>query len=419
MNRTRTLALLALLLTLLVAACSQAPEDVAPPRLEPQFGTRGGDTVEDVAFHKNGYLYAVGTWNSDSYYYGTGDAYLRRYDRSGNMMWETFFDAEEGYEYYDQKFSARAVAADSSGNAYVGWTADYYVYDYDYGYYDHASFNYLSKYDKNGAQKYKVYTTSSITDLAVDGSGNVYTLEGNYLKKYTATGGSSWSRYLSAAPTSVTVSGSGYIYLVRQDGVVMKYSSSGSALWTKAGSLDGYIGHPYEGTESGYKIVAGPSELYVVGEVFYDWYDYEDDSCFVTYSRLRLYKLSGTGARQWSRDAASGYNDSCENDGWSSSKGPGVAADSYGNAYIVGGVYKSSSYDINGFAAKYTRTGSRSWFKEFGTQKVDAATSAATYDGTELFVGGMTYGYLNHKPLGNGDAFLRKMDKNGNRIWTR
>jgi len=59
MNFTRPLIFATALLTLFISSCTQ-PEDLAAPALEPQFGTRGYDSVEDVAYSKAGYLYAVG-----------------------------------------------------------------------------------------------------------------------------------------------------------------------------------------------------------------------------------------------------------------------------------------------------------------------------------------------------------------------
>jgi hypothetical protein len=59
MTHTRRLwALLALVLTLVLAACS-TPADLNAPTLEPQFGTRGFDDVEQVAYSKAGYLYVL------------------------------------------------------------------------------------------------------------------------------------------------------------------------------------------------------------------------------------------------------------------------------------------------------------------------------------------------------------------------
>lgn len=137
MTHTRRLwALLALVLTLVLAACS-TPADLDAPTLEPQFGTRGYDEVTDVAYGKALTLYAVGTLDS-RYEYRDGadlysqDAFVRRYDRSGNLVWESYLDIEPAYEnndYYDgyvPSLTARAVAVDGSGNALVAWSGEYY-----------------------------------------------------------------------------------------------------------------------------------------------------------------------------------------------------------------------------------------------------------------------------------------------------
>ncbi len=138
---------------------------------------------------------------------------------------------------------------------------------------------------------------------------------------------------------------------------------------------------------------------------------------------MRVYKLSSSGTRQWYKDAAFGTQTQgyCDYDG--SYNGdvtdtPGrlnVASDSAGNVYLAG-FRNSTSSDVDAFAAKYTRSGALAWLKGFGN---DGATSIATYDGTEVFVGGITKGYLVHRQLGQGDAFMREMNSSGNRVWTR
>lgn len=139
-------------------------------------------------------MYAVGAWDSGfdtrQQDYGSGsdeaDAYLRRYDRSGNLVWEDFLDVEPAHQYNSHQITARAVTVDGSGNAIVAWSAEYYEgYYEEYGDYRTrlvATFNYLSKYSTSGSKVWRIYTNSNvINDLATDSSGNVYATSGGAL----------------------------------------------------------------------------------------------------------------------------------------------------------------------------------------------------------------------------------------------
>lgn len=433
MTYTRRLwALPALALALVLGACS-TPDDLTASTLEPQFGTRGADSVEDVAFGKAGALYAVGTWNSSSeqdnysgYYLYNQDAYLRRYDRSGNLMWEDFLEVEPAYENYARELSARAVATDASGNAIVAWTATYsyfeYVYDpsTDYGRYEHryhGPFNYLSKYSPSGKKVWRISVGADlIKDSATDGSGNIYAVAGKTLTKYTAAGARSWVKTMAAEPEGVAVSSTNNVYIVRFDGSVVKYNSSGTQLFAKTGALDG-------DSATNYKIAVGLSdELFITGQYLTSDSWNCEAAFYIPRYAMRVYKLNASGARQWVRDAANGtldQNPYCDFDDPTSTPGRlNVATDSAGNVYLAG-FRNGASYDQDAFAAKYTRAGALSWVKGFGTRADDGATSIATYDGTEVFVGGVTEGYLVHRHLGLGDAFMREMNSSGAQVWTR
>lgn len=291
-----------------------------------------------------------------------------------------------------------------------------------------ASFNYLTKYSKSGSKVWRVYTNSVLTDLAIDSSGNIYATSNNALTKYTSTGARSWTRANSETPNSVTVSSTNNVYIVRQDGAVVKYNASGTQLWFKTGALDGVLGSGYNSGGEGYKIAAGLSdELYVTGARFNSEYESCDASYFVANYTIRAFKLSSTGARKWVKDVTSGTladgDYSCNGDYVTYLSGLGVAADINGNVYIAGfqdsGVYQGGTYYQDGFVAKYSRAGTFAWKKGFGTSKADTATSVASYDGSEVFVGGVTNGSLVHRQLGNGDAVMREVNSSGNLVWAR
>jgi hypothetical protein len=434
MKYTRLLFLAVSTLALLISACSQT-DDLTAPTLEPQFGTRNHDSVEDVAYGKAGYLYAVGFWDSgydprefngyhEVYQFSEQDvdAYLRRYDRSGNLVWENFFDIEPAYSDADRhQLVARAVAVDASGNAIVAWSADYleYMYQDDYAYYERvAGFNYLAKYSPSGKRLWRVYTNNKrIRDLALDSSGNVYAISQGALTKYSSSGTQAWERFSNVTPTGVAVSSTNNIYVVRENGAVIKYNSSGTQLYAKTSVLDGY-------NYFGYKIAAGLNdEIYITAPYLYDQTTVTDESCnlsdTLTYKYYaRLYKLSSMGTRQWFKNAANmGYRyNNCEGFyGWAPGYGLNVAADNLGNAYVATG-----ASNLDAIVTKHSRSGSLLWSKGFGSgAPLDGATSVATYDGSEVFVGAVTYGGLAHRRLGGSDAVLREMNSSGAQVWTR
>lgn len=89
--------------------------------------------------------------------------------------------------------------------------------------------------------------------------------------------------------------------------------------------------------------------------------------------------------------------------------------DSLGNAYVATGASNDDAV-----VTKHNRSGTLLWSKVFGSgAPLDGATSVATYDGSEVFVGAVTYGYLVHRNLGGSDAVMREVNSSGDRVWTR
>ena len=431
----RSLMFVVSALALLISACSQ-PENLQTPQLEPQFGTKGGDSVEDVAYGQAGMLYVIGLWDSENvglYPSSTTiqDAFLRRYDRSGNLVWETFFDVEPAYSdtSYVARLTAKAVAVDKSGNAIVAWSSTYATLVYDEAnnrslYEVAATFNYLSKYSPDGTRVWRVYTapdtanlSNAVNDIALDSLGAIYTVSNSTLTKYSSSGTRSWVRTVAANDypyaTGVSVSSANNIYLVRGDGEVMKYSSGGTRLWVKSAALDGYDAGPY-------KIAAGLSdEVYVTGAYFDGYSESCDAGLTFYYYTMRAYKLSKDGARLWQKNVANGSiveGQDCSADYFTALSGdPSLTADTLGNVYIAG--FQDGSGGQDGFVAKYSRAGVLAWKKGFGTARDDTARGVATYDGSEVFVGGVTEGYLVHRPQAGGDAFMREVNSRGEKVW--
>ena len=400
MRYSRPLILVAAALSLLVSACSQ-PSEITAPRLELQLGSPETDHAVGVAFGKAGNLYAL-TEASDSYYsdepyeaYSTKAIDLHRYDRNGNKLWErrvwdTYCDETA---YYPECAELRAVdvATDGDGSAYV-------MYYYDSGDYCEGTARFYSsvvtKINRSGTPLWSEYV-ASMSDFFVDTNGNLYVVgnndtryngcEENYVdndppyaqvvRKYNRNVNLLWERKLNVGtPLGVTVSGSGSVYVVGDAGM-SRYSSGGSLTWKKAGAV---------------------SEAVVSGSNLY------------TRTGTTLRRLDGSGRQLWSRSVM----------GLTSPAPYRITGDTSGNLYVAGR-FTSSSSGEDAFVRKYGGGSSLLWNKGFGTYKYDDARGVATYDGSEIYVAGTTQGLFTEANRSGSGGYLRKMDRSGNRIWTR
>jgi hypothetical protein len=259
--------------------------------------------------------------------------------------------------------------------------------------------------------------------MVADSSGNVYALSGGNLIKYSPTGAKLWQKSGFSGISSFAASSAGNVYTVNSQGFVGKYSGSTGALtWSKKvlpGASEVSYGecyYEYCNASVYYKIRAGLSdEFHTIGGRTRN--DFDGDSCESYDQNVTFSRFSKDGVRQKQTNllTLSGswcgyYYDPDGPYGWTQFE---ATTDSLGNTYVA------TSVSEDGSVTKVSRTGTVSWSKRFGTAKFDAAMDVATYDGSEVFVGGVTEGFLVHRHLGNGDAFLREMNSSGNQVWTR
>ncbi len=142
-----------------------------------QFGTSTNDHATDVAVDASGNVYAAGytggalPGQSSS---GSDDAFVRKYDGSGNELWTKQF----GTSTYDY---AESVAVDASGNVYVaGLTSGALPGQTSSG----GGDAFVRKYDGSGSEIWtKQFGTSTYDeayDVAVDTFDNVYVVGQTY-----------------------------------------------------------------------------------------------------------------------------------------------------------------------------------------------------------------------------------------------
>ncbi|MBY5310190.1 hemolysin [Aphanizomenon flos-aquae CCAP 1446/1C] len=99
------------------------------------------------------------------------------------------------------------------------------------------------------------------------------------------------------------------------------------------------------------------------------------------------------------------------------------ATDPNGNLFVAGvtggslAAANAGSNDV--LVAKYDSNGNQKWIKQFGTDKSDFATSVATDNKGNFYLGGMTKGNLGefNQGEGNYDIWIAKYDGSGKQQW--
>jgi len=372
MNGKRMLAAAfvpALLATSLPAVSrGEAPYTVAWSR---QLGTSSEDRSLSVAVDGSGSLYMSGYTKGSLSGTNVGgyDAFLTKYDASGNFLWSRQIGTADD----DRSYS---VAVDASGNAYIS--------GYTYGSLAGANAGgddaFLVKYDASGnlAWSRQIGTASWDRSLsvAVDASGNAYA------SGYTGS--------------SLGGASAGY-----WDAFLVKYDSLGNLLWSRQiGTSEEDRGRCVTVDVSGNAYISGYTDGSLAGASAGGY-----DAFLVKYDSL--------GNLIWSQQIGTSRTDY----GWS------VLADASGNAYITGRTYGSlggaNAGDEDTFLVKYDSLGNLLWSRQIGTSGGDGGLSLALDASGNVYITGYTDGSLGGSNAGDMDAFLVKYDSLGNLLWSR
>jgi hypothetical protein len=98
-----------------------------------------------------------------------------------------------------------------------------------------------------------------------------------------------------------------------------------------------------------------------------------------------------------------------------------VALDSAGNAYITGWISASTSTADNRdvLVTKYDTNGNELWSRTFGTTSDEFALDISVDADGNSIIGGLTAGNFGSVNAGSYDAYIAKVDKDGNLLWTK
>ena len=163
---------------------------------------------------------------------GNDDAFVVKFDASGNRLWCSYYGGDE----YDEAY---VVKLDASSNVFVAGSTASSISISSSGHQMNYGGNYdgfLVKFNSNGARLWGTYYGGSASDdgydLSVDNSGNSYLAGQTYSSNNIASGGH-----------QNVLAGAHDVFLV-------KFSPSGTRLWGTyyGGSIGNYFGQDEEST---------------------------------------------------------------------------------------------------------------------------------------------------------------------------
>lgn len=357
------------------------------------FGSTSRDEARGLARHSSG-VYVVGNVG--------GNIFIRKSNASGSVLWD---------KYIFGLSTVKGMASDPLDNAYVVGIK----------YKDNRNIL-IRKYAPNGGVAWtrqisnESYQSVGVGGIASDGSGNVYLLwdrSGSYfLSRYNTSGTHVWTR-LGVSGNDVAVDLAGNIYVAGSGMSIRKFSPRGSLLWAR---------HVRYNQGYGTAVAVSGSHVYLVGN--YLW----NESTRETKVAVTKYNLDGV--QQWSRPYGLYGSDYA----WDAS------ADGDGNLYFAGYRVGGPHSHYVGYVAKFSPDFNG---RELWTKYIDApdavynfAVLARTVEGggvigpavigrpintvSEVYAAGYTFSDLGAGYLGNGDAYLRRLNgSDGGTVWTR
>jgi hypothetical protein len=425
------------------------------------------DYANSIATDGNGNVYVTGYFSSDSITFGSTilvnanttdslpDMFVAKYDASGNVLWAKSYGGTSIDE-------GKSITTDKNGNVCVTgfFKSSSIIFGNDTLISDGSEFIFVVKYDASGNVLWAKRTGGNISNIAADSSGNIYiagyfqyntiifggdtlTSSGNidiFLMKYDAFGNELWARNAGGASADwcygIAIDDNSNAYLTGSfdspsmifgsdtliktgdiDIFILKYDSSGDALWAK-----GIGGTGINNYQWGQSITTDHSgNVYVLGNFFSgDTIILGNDTLFHPQGGYDIFvaKFDASGNEVWAKSAEGDNNDF----------GGGIVTDASGNVYITGWfesdiltfgtvTLTNSAGNLDAiFIAKYDASGTLSWAKSTRGLSSSLANSISVDSSDNVYITGRFNGFPNIifgndtlTDLGFGGIFVAKI----------
>ena len=381
------------------------------------------------------------------------DAFLAKFDNSGNIIWYTTW----GGDYVD---AGTGIAFDSSGNVYMGGSTS------SFGPAVPNANWFLAKFDNAGNQIWN-YSWGTVQGewggkIAVDSSDYIYYIGSTWghggpsanvgLVKFDGAGVIQWARYWGIggydSPRDIVIDSSDQIYIIAgsdnrglggRDVALIKYDSAGTLQWDTAWGSTGYD-DPRGLTldASGNIYITGMTDSFGVGDydifvVKYDgtptqlWNltwgginsDIPRDLVLDTSNNMYIggytesfgsgssdlvsIKYDSSGIQQWNKTWGGTDYEECR----------GIKIDSSNNTYITGLVNSFNIITTNVLILKRNSTGDEEWYNTWDGESRDECSKIAFDSLGNYYLTGFTEVF----GKGERDAILLKYDASGLQQW--
>ncbi|QYX33118.1 SBBP repeat-containing protein [Sphaerospermopsis torques-reginae] len=366
-----------------------------------QFGGTSPDTGWNIAADTSGNTYVTGAFKGTATFgnttlthtgLGSSDAFIAKLDSNKNVLWAQKLVGASSAQGF-------GITVDESGNSYA---TGFFTGTATFGNTTLTSAGnedaFITKLNSSGkflwAQKLGGTSSDSGYSITTDGVGNTYVT--GVLNTISSPGNIN-------APTNTYTS---------DDAFITKLDNKGNILWTKnlggAFLADRGIGITSDITGNTYAtgFFSGTTTF---GNISLSSVGNEDG--FIT-------KLDTSGNFLWAQRLGGTLSDG----------GVGITSDEAGNIYVTGIFRDTASFgsatltsagDEDAFVAKFDNNGKALWAKNLGSTGVDEGLGIVT-DGlgnvyvTGVFSGTASFGSTTLSSTGDADAFIAKLDSNGN-----
>ncbi|MBV6625911.1 MAG: SBBP repeat-containing protein [Rivularia sp. (in: Bacteria)] len=356
-----------------------------------QIGSSAGETAYEIVSDKDGNYYLAGATGGslvDSKKSADQDAWVAKYDSSGNRLWGRQIGANQTGGFSNSGFG---LDVDDAGNVYLSGLAikennDRETFDFNV-----QDDSWIAKFDSNGNQQWFNQIGGPFFDesydLATDAQGNSYII--------------GWTQGLveESDPSR---------NLLKYDAWIAKYNTDGQQEWVQQfGSADQGLEFAWatDTDSEGNIYVTG----WTTGELGTRDKDFKDSESY----DIWLAKFSPDGTQQYVKQFGSKGDDGTYLSD--------MVIDSQDNIFLTGytndklGKGDKDKESFNAWVARFDTQGNNIWTQQIGSKEnVDYATGLSVDDSGRLYVNGFTEAFLGTSSNGaNGsgiDAWFAQLD---------